>query len=370
MIWVRRILKVCGVLLLLIVIGLVTTILLWGRPPAKRPDLVTPIPAGVPEPPRGYPSQISAFLAAYAFYDLIVIEDAPGVDGVDERYDIVYGKGGDTELSLDLFLPTGIDKPAPGVVLFYGGGWKSGRKDQLREYAQHFARNGYVVALPQYRLRDTGVWPNSVHDAKTAMRWMRAHAEENFVDPDRIGVMGNSAGAYLALMVGYTPGVEEFEGDGGWEEFSSDAQVVVDIYGPTDFTEPERRNHDLIVSYMSGVYEDDPSRYERASPIRYVNADTPPTCVIHGTVDMLVPVHQSDWLVEKLQEHGVPHYYSRIDGWPHAMDGVRAVNLHTRELILAFLDEYLRDAETEEAPTETTQASAASTEVSLLSKAS
>jgi dipeptidyl aminopeptidase/acylaminoacyl peptidase len=73
-----------------------------------------------------------------------------------------------------------------------------------------------------------------------------------------------------------------------------------------------------------------------------VTDKTPPTCVIHGTVDQLVPVTQSDRLVEKLKEKGVPHYYSRINGWPHAMDAVQAVNNHTRALALNFFDKHLK----------------------------
>ncbi len=176
---------------------------------------------------------------------------------------------------------------------------------------------------------------------------MRAHAAEIGVDPNRIGVSGNSAGGYLSLMLGYTAGVPEFEGNGGWQDQSSAVQAVVDFYGPTDLTEPVRRNHSLVVSYMNGTYEQDPSRYEKASPIRYVTEKSPPTCVIHGTVDMLVPVHQSDWLVEKLKEKGVPHYYSRINGWPHAMDVVTSVNNHTKALALNFFDRYLKGAQSD-----------------------
>lgn len=343
----RRVLKWTGILLLLLLVGLTIFVCVYGSAPAKRPDLVTPLPAGVPAPPHGYPSEITAFAAAYLFYDLITIEDGPPVPGVVMQEDIQYGTGDGIPLYLDLYSGESTQGPAPGVLLFFGGGWSGGRKDQLRVYAQYFAQHGYVVAAVQYRLRKDGLWPKSVQDVKCAVRWMRAHAAEYGVDPEHIGVMGNSAGAYLALMAGYTAGVPEFEGDGGWPEQSSAVQAVVDIYGPSDFTDPKRRDHSLVVHYMNGTYEEDPARYEKASPIRYVTENSPPTCVIHGTVDMLVPVEQSDWLVEKLKEKGVPYYYSRINGWPHAMDGVVAVNNHTKALIVDFFDHYLKKTEKE-----------------------
>ncbi len=337
-----KVLKWTACIILLLVLGLTVTVCVYGHAPAKRPDLVTALPEGVPPPPHGYPSEITAFLAAYLFYDIIPLEKAPPVPGVAMKSDIQFGTGNGAPLLLDLYTPENPKGPVPGLLLFYGGSWKGGAKDQLRVYAQHFAKNGYVVATPQYRLKEAGRWPNSVQDAKCAVRWMRAHAAENGVDPERIGVMGNSAGGYLALMVGYTSGMKEFEGDGSCPEQSSAVQAVVDIYGPADFTEPVRRDHPAITAYMDGRYEQDPARFEKASPIRYVTEKTPPTCVIHGTVDQLVPVHQSDWLVEKLKEKGVPHYYSRIDGWPHAMDAVQAVNQHTKALVLNFFDRYLR----------------------------
>ncbi len=342
----RKILKWTGILLLVLVLGSVAALCIYGHAPARRPDLVTALPAGVPAPPHGYPSEYTSMIAGYFFYDLIPIENGPPVPGVVMKADIQYGTGDGIPLSLDLYSAEGAKGAAPGILLFFGGGWRQGRKDQLRVYAQYFAQQGYVVAAVQYRLREEGLWPKSVQDAKCAVRWMRAHAAENGVDPERIAVMGNSAGAYLSLMLGYTAGVPEFEGNGGCPEQSSAVQAVIDIYGPTDFTEPVRRDHPLIVGYMNGKYEADPSRYEKASPIRYVTEQSPPTCVIHGTVDQLVPVTQSDRLVEKLKEKGVPHYYSRINGWPHAMDAVVAVNNHTKALAVNFLDRYLKNAET------------------------
>ena len=339
---IRKILKWSACVVLVLVLLLTIGISVYGHAPARRPDLVTPLPAGVPAAPHGYPSEITSFLAAYLFYDLIPLENAPPVPGVTMKTDIPYGTGDGTPLVLDLYTPESAHGPAPGVLLFYGGSWSGGRKDQLRIYAQYLAQHGYVVATPQYRLKKEGVWPRSVQDAKCAVRWMRAHAAENGVDPARIGIMGNSAGAYLALLVGYTPGLPEFAGSGGCPEQSSAVQAVVDVYGPTDFTEPIRRDHPAIRNYMNGTYDQDPARFEKASPLRYVTDKTPPTCVIHGTVDMLVPVQQSDRLVEKLNQNGIPHYYSRINGWPHAMDAVKSVNEHTKALILDFLDKYLK----------------------------
>jgi len=342
--WLKRILVAVVVLVLLVLAGATTYALTQGRAPAKRPDLVTALPPNVPPPPAGYPSESLSYAAAFLLHDLIPWSGAPSVPGVVEKRDIVFGTGGEKPLRLDLYTPENITGAQPGLLLLYGGGWRQGDKEQLRTYAQYLAKRGYVVATSEYRLREEGRWPASVHDAKCAIRWMRAHAAEHNIDPNRIGVMGNSAGGYLALMVAYTANEPEFEGNGGWQEHSSAVQAVVDCYAPTDFTEPIRRDHPLVVAYLNGHYEENKERFEKASPIRYVHAGSPPTCVIHGTVDMLVPVHQSDWLVEKLRENNVPHLYSRIDGWPHPLDFVREVRDHTEALVAHFFDRHLGGA--------------------------
>lgn len=337
----RRVAIGIVVVFLLAVAGLTIFVLTTGSAPELRPDLVTKLPEGVPPAPHGYPSEYSAALMGLIFYDLVPLESFPTPAGVKEKTDIEFGTGGGKTLLLDLYWPENMDGPRPGIVLFYGGSWLGGEKEQLKCYATYFAQHGFVAATPQYRLREEGRWPNSVQDAKCAVRWMRAHAKEYSIDPDRIGVSGNSAGAYLAMMVAYTPGVAEFEGDGGWAEFSSAAQAVVEIYGPTDFTQYIKRDHDAIVKYMNGHYLNDPARFAFASPINHIGPATPPTCLIHGTVDMLVPVEQADKLAQKLMEADVPYWYSRVNGWPHAMDAVEAVNEHTRELALKFFEKYL-----------------------------
>jgi len=342
--WKRVLLRsalLLATVVVLVLAGIVVYAFSVGRPPERRPELVTPLPAGVPAPPAGYPTEVIAITAGWFLHDWLVWKDAPPAGDLAETYDIEFGQGGGQPLRLDLFAPMESGGARPGIVLFFGGGWKRGEKDQLRVYAQHFARHGYVAITPQYRLGEAGRWPNSVHDAKCAVRWMRAHAEEYGIDPDRIGAMGNSTGAYLALMVAYSHGFPELEGDGGWAEYSSAVQAVVDNYGPTDLTEPIRRDVQGVVDYLGGQYVGNEARYDSASPIRYVTSESPPTCVIQGTLDSQVLANQSDWLVEKLREHGVPHVYSRIDGWPHGMDLAIEMHYFVRDLSLAFFNQHL-----------------------------
>ena len=315
-----------------------------SRAPQSRPDLVR-LPSSIPAPPKGYPS-LNALMVNYALgrLDLVDIESPfPLPSGVTEELDREYGRVGDRALLLDLYSPRDIVGTTPGILFIHGGGWSSGDKSDYRIYATHFAKLGYVVGSVGYRLKKEATYPAAIEDVKCAVRWMRAHAEELRVDPDRIAVVGGSAGGHLSMMVAYSSDVLELEGTGGWSETSSAVQAVVDLYGPTDFTTPYGRTHKTTTSYLVKSYEEAPELYEQCSPLFHVDATDPPTLIFQGTLDDLVPVEQSDRLAAKLESLGVPYWYDRLDGWPHTMDLARPISERVKTVIEAFFDEFLSD---------------------------
>jgi acetyl esterase/lipase len=157
---------------------------------------------------------------------------------------ITYGKAGDTELKLDLARPQG-EGPFPAIVFIHGGGWSGGSRQAYRGQIQEAAKRGYVAATISYRLMKfdekkkqtttaAPIFPAQIHDAKAAIRWVRANAKKYHVDPDRIGVTGGSAGGHLSLLVGLTDPASGLEGESGNPEQSSRVQAVVNYFGPTD----------------------------------------------------------------------------------------------------------------------------------------
>lgn len=347
------------------IVAVVVLIALWwlfidSRPPAKRPDLAY-VPADLGPPPEGYPTENAIYVALglsqIGLHDLQLVDMDDGSkvpDNVAVETGIVYGKGDDTDLELDLYSPKDLKEPVPGLVFIHGGGWRSGKRQDYALYTTQFAEMGYVVATITYRLRAAGFFPNSVEDAKCAVRWMRANATEINVDPDRIAVIGGSAGGHLAMMVGYSSDVPEFEGNGGHEGVSSAVQAVVDIYGPTDFTSGPNRDHTLLTNFMQGTYEEFPEKFSKASPLTYVDANDPPTLIFHGTVDSLVPVRQSDLLAKRFQELDIYYWYDRMDGWPHAMDIAQVVNDRVVHVTAAFLETVFHtNGSSQEAPSAT-----------------
>ncbi len=299
------------------------------------------LPAIGAEPPAGYSSTTAVKLAIVTGRLKLIDVGIELPETVDVRRGVEYGKGGDVPLKLDLYSPKAKNDPKPALIFVHGGGWKSGRRDDYRYYGIKFAQRGFVVASISYRLRNVAPFPAAVEDAKCAVRWIRANAAMLNVDPERIAIVGGSAGGYLAMMVGYSSDVPELEGHGGNAGVSSCVQAVVNLYGPTDLTTAYAREHDLVKRFLGKSYEEAPKLYERASPLQHVSADDPPTLILHGTLDELVPISQADALAAKIKQHGVACEFHRLTGWPHTMDLAQTVNGFCRERMLVFFEKHL-----------------------------
>src|SRR5438309_7705640 len=129
--------------------------------------------------------------------------------------DLVYGKGGDTEMQLDLAMPKDGDGPFPVVLCIHGGGWRQGNRQQMSKTIEVLAGRGFVAVTPSYRLAPDAKYPAQVEDVKAAVRWVRANAKTYKANPDRIGAIGFSAGAHLACLLGVTNKDDGLEGKGG-----------------------------------------------------------------------------------------------------------------------------------------------------------
>src|SRR5215207_5470184 len=148
---------------------------------------------------------------------------------------IEYGTGGGRPLTMHLLRPRERpDRLAPGLIWVHGGAFRHGSKDSGIAKLFSFARRGYVCASIEYRLSGEATWPAQIEDCKCAVRYLRAHAHELGLDPERIGAWGSSAGGHLVAMLGVAPDRPELEGRGGWAEHSSRVQAVCDAFGLAD----------------------------------------------------------------------------------------------------------------------------------------
>ncbi len=204
----------------------------------------------------------------------------------------------------DLYRPRS-SQPAPAVLLIHGGGWtgKDGRW-QMDPIAAKLARRGYVVLNVTYRLAPRWHYPAPVEDLQQAVKWMRAHAAEQGIDPDRIAAFGYSAGGYLAALTGLIEGPE-----------SSHLRAIVAGGAPTDLT--FYPGGDLVPQFLGGTQQQIPERFREASPVNYVTKNSPPMFIYHGTADQLVKPEHPLAMIRQLDRYQVPHEEYWIEGRGH-----------------------------------------------------
>jgi acetyl esterase/lipase len=225
---------------------------------------------------------------------------------------VVHDVGG-RELKVDIFRPESPAGPVQGLLFFPGGGWQTANRAALKErYGVRMAERGYVCVAGEYRVMDEAPWPAQIQDVKATIRWMRANSESFGIDPAAIVVGGKSAGGHLALLAAGTRGLDEFEGDSGHTNVSSEVAGVIGVAPVADLTEWARR------PTMAKLFGEDPAVeiVKAASPIAHVTGDYPPTLLVHGTSDARVPHAMTMRMVQALEQAGVPvdlHLYAGQD---------------------------------------------------------
>jgi acetyl esterase/lipase len=216
---------------------------------------------------------------------------------------------------LDLYFPSGAARAdRPAVVFIHGGGFTGGDKAEYRSasVSADLCRAGYVVVSCNYVLgpkSKEGVWPQNIKDCRDAVRWVRAHAKELRVNPDKIAVAGGSAGGYLALMVGLS---DDKTGPGGDPQAKVSAKVsaVIDMYGVVNFSKHGKGEVIGATSAEQKAY----------LPELQCDPQDPAVLILHGTADAIVDIAQSDAMAKALRGAKIPHEYVIVEGAPHTFD--------------------------------------------------
>jgi acetyl esterase/lipase len=236
--------------------------------------------------------------------------------------------------------------PLPVIIWIHGGGWQNGSKDGCPPLRNGYTQRGYAVASINYRLSGHAVFPAQIEDCKAAIRWLRAHAQEYHLDPQRFGVWGSSAGGHLVALVGTSGDVKAFDVGPNLDQ-SSRVQAVCDYFGPTDFTvfvsTPGYESHATASSpeakLIGGAVMENKEKAARANPITYVSKDDPAFLIVHGDKDPLVPLNQSQLLYDALKRAGVSVHFHTIKGAGHGQGfGGPEIEL----VVAAFFDRVLK----------------------------
>lgn len=240
--------------------------------------------------------------------------------------DIAYATMDGHELKLDIAYPKDNKTKIPAIVYIHGGGWVLGDKNPNE--AITYAKNGFVGIAIQYRLSTVAKFPAAVHDCKAAIRWVRAKAEKYGIDPDKIGVIGESAGGHLAALLGTSSGDSYLDGDRPYRKYSSNVQAVVDNFGPIDLLtlkdtpSPMDPNPAIgpIAGWLGKSAQAAPELAKKANPITYIDPSDPPALIMHGEKDSLVPMQQSEVFYNALIKAGVKAKFVRVKNAGHGFE--------------------------------------------------
>jgi acetyl esterase/lipase len=253
----------------------------------------------------------------------------PAADGVTVEKDVVFGKGGDLDLKLDIFRPPKGKEKRMATIHFHGGGFAGGNKESLADRIRPYAALGYVSIAAQYRLSGQAGFPALIHDAKAAIRWVRANAKTLGIEPARIAVAGYSAGGYHALFTAGTGDQPEWEGNGGNAGVSTKVAVCLAYYPATDVP------GSMISAGTS------PEARRAATATAHIVAGFPPTAIFHGFKDTTIPIDSSLRLLQQLRDANVPVEFHGIEGAPHVFDSNAELAVAAAHFGDVFMDRHV-----------------------------
>lgn len=213
----------------------------------------------------------------------------------------VYSDADGTPLSLDAYLPSNLSaEPRPAVVVVHGGSWNGGERSDFPEWNHWLVSQGYTVFDIDYRLSPQPNWQTATNDVQDAVRWVKSRADSFNVDPNRIALMGRSAGGHLALLAAYTAVGQRAD---------AEVQAVIGFYAPADlrwgYSAPANPRvidgRATLRRFTGGSPNYIPEVYQGASPIHNIRPNTTPTLVVHGERDQLVGLPHTTRLMDALR---------------------------------------------------------------------
>jgi acetyl esterase/lipase len=292
--------------------------------------------------PIGYHFELLDYLAIGVRLEKLVDREPAIPSDIEEIKNIEYKNVNGKSLQIDFYKPRNLTKPVLLLVFVHGGGWKGGKRSDYLVYLVDFAKKGYITATVSYRLKNDSIYPACVQDVSDAMHWIFCNAGKFGYNPDRVAMIGGSAGGHLVLMTTYDFKEPSIQLDSIYlATRPHKIKAVVDIYGPVDMTTPYSQTHPLVTGFIGHSYSEKPELYWEASPAKYLNKDLPPTLIFQGTSDNLVPPSQSDTLKACLDRLGVASEYYRLPLWPHTMDIALRPNQYMQKKMNAFFEKYL-----------------------------
>lgn len=245
----------------------------------------------------------------------------------------LYANAGGQPLALDVYLPeehtattTTTATIRPAIIVIHGGSWSAGEKSDFPQWDHWLSDQGYAVFDIQYRIAPQPNWQTAIGDVKCAISWVKRNAAQFKVDPERIALLGRSAGGHLALLAAYSQNEPSLPAS--CEATDLRVRAVISLYAPTDlawgYEHPANpRTYDgpaTLRKFLGSDPQVAADAYRIASPLSYINAQSPPTLLFHGSQDQLIRDRQMDFVSERLEAAHVPYRAVRIAYAQHGFD--------------------------------------------------
>lgn len=254
--------------------------------------------------------------------------------------DVMYKNVNSLNCRMDIYYPTDVTVSVPVVINMHGGGWNHGSKEEQSDFNMYF-KQGYAVANVEYRMTGEATAPAAVEDVRGAMIYLLHHAQELNIDKNKIIFQGGSAGGHLALTAGYLQNNKMYDND--CEPYTGEIKIlaVIDKYGPSYLN--DFMFYTSLVNWL-GSHASDQVFIQSISPASLVNANTPPTYIIHGDADPTVPYSQSVTLQAALQKAGVKNMFTTVPGGGHG-GFTDTYNDQMEHEIITFLSEVINNSQ-------------------------
>ncbi|MFN6561158.1 MAG: alpha/beta hydrolase [Nostoc sp. ChiSLP01] len=278
------------------------------------------------------PVQLSAKMQTHPF-NLVNSFRGIALGKTRHQKDIIFATPAGVPLKIEVYQPPEVGR-YPAVIVIYAGAWQRGNPSANPEFNQYIAHQGYTVFAIDYRHAPKYQFPSQLDDVRTALNFIRKHAAEYEADPERIVLLGRSAGAHLAMLAAYQPDAPPI-------------RAVVSYYGPVNLTEgyktppsPDPINIRAVLrAFLGGSLEELPNQYQIASPINYLTHPLPPTLLIYGSRDHLVEARFGRQMYERLHASGNTAVFLEIPWAEHAFDAV--FNGVSNQLALYYTERFL-----------------------------
>lgn len=283
----------------------------------------------------------SAYAKYVKQYPDIEIAEPDMDDQVSAQYGVIYKNTGYRTLKLDIFHPSfTVKNEMPVVLMVHGGGWISGDKSLLYPLAKVIAAKQYIAVTMEYRLSPEAEYPAAVYDIKTALKWIKDHADEWQGDSSKVAILGTSAGGQLAALAGTTEELLKFEDPADTSSSTTNINAIVDIDGVLAFIHPVSEEGTVASKWLGGNQQEARQKWLEASALTHVDDDTPPTMFIGSSYPRFLAGHKE--YMKVLSAEGIYTEKYTLNEAPHSFWLFHPWFEPTANYTIQFLDKVLK----------------------------